>query len=44
VVFDAYAPDWWTVADPEGNELDIAVVAGRVERAKSRSRAPEADD
>ncbi|HEY3546404.1 MAG TPA: VOC family protein [Propionicimonas sp.] len=43
VVYDAYAPDWWTVADPEGNELDIAVVAGRVERAESRARAQEAD-
>ena len=32
VVFDAYAPDWWTVADPEGNELDIAVTVGRAER------------
>ncbi len=35
VVFDAYAPDWWTVADPEGNELDIAVVVGRAERERS---------
>jgi pterin-4a-carbinolamine dehydratase len=32
VVFDAEAPDWWTVADPEGNELDIAVSVGRQER------------
>ncbi len=37
VVFDAYAPDWWTVADPEGNELDIAVSVGRAEREESRS-------
>lgn len=37
VVFDAYAPDWWTVADPEGNELDIAVTVGRAERERSRS-------
>ncbi|HEY3338674.1 MAG TPA: VOC family protein [Propionicimonas sp.] len=36
VVFDAYAPDWWTVADPEGNELDIAVTVGRAERESSR--------
>jgi pterin-4a-carbinolamine dehydratase len=43
VVFDAYAPDWWTVADPEGNELDIAVTVGRAERARLRSRASEAD-
>jgi hypothetical protein len=33
VVFDAEAPDWWTLADPEGNELDIAVTVGRAERA-----------
>lgn len=25
VVSDAEAPSWWTLADPEGNELDIAV-------------------
>jgi pterin-4a-carbinolamine dehydratase len=40
VVFDAYAPDWWTVADPEGNELDIAVVVGRAERDQHRSVEP----
>lgn len=34
VIFDTYAPDWWTVADPEGNELDIAVTVGRAERAE----------
>ncbi len=39
VAFDAFAPDWWTVADPEGNELDIAVAVGRAERAKSRPGA-----
>ncbi len=43
VVFDAYAPDWWTVADPEGNELDIAVAVGRAEREKSRSVTSDAD-
>lgn len=32
VVYDAEAPDWWTLADPEGNELDIAVSVGREER------------
>ncbi len=32
VVYEAEAPDWWTVADPEGNELDIAVSVGRQER------------
>ena len=37
VVFDACAPDWWTVADPEGNELDIAVTVGRTERDRARS-------
>ncbi len=21
---DAFAPDWWTLADPEGNEVDLA--------------------
>jgi len=33
VVYDAEAPAWWTLADPEGNELDIAVTVGRAERA-----------
>lgn len=28
---DAHAPFWWTIADPEGNELDIAVTVGREE-------------
>jgi pterin-4a-carbinolamine dehydratase len=31
VVRDAEAPFWRTVADPEGNEVDIAVVPGRAE-------------
>jgi pterin-4a-carbinolamine dehydratase len=44
VVFDTDAPDWWTVADPEGNELDIAVTVGRAEREKSRSGASEVDN
>ena len=44
VVFDASAPDWWTVADPEGNELDIAVTVGRAERETSRCVAWEADN
>ena len=39
VVFDDYAPDWWTVADPEGNELDIAVSVGRAERERARRGA-----
>jgi 4a-hydroxytetrahydrobiopterin dehydratase len=29
VVFDRYAPAWWTLADPEGNEVDIATWMGR---------------
>jgi 4a-hydroxytetrahydrobiopterin dehydratase len=33
LVSDAHAPMWWTLADPEGNELDIAVTVGRAERA-----------
>ncbi|MGH9184707.1 MAG: VOC family protein [Acidimicrobiales bacterium] len=32
VVYDAEAPEWWTIADPEGNEVDIAVAVGREER------------
>lgn len=32
VVYDAEAPDWWTLADAEGNELDVAVSVGRQER------------
>ncbi|MFE5310424.1 VOC family protein [Isoptericola sp. NPDC056605] len=31
VVRDAEAPFWRTVADPEGNEVDIAVIPGRAE-------------
>ena len=33
IVRDTEAPAWWTLADPEGNELDIAVSVGRAERA-----------
>ena len=29
IVRDEHARGWWTIADPEGNELDIAVVLGR---------------
>src|SRR5262245_27683796 len=25
VVSDAHAPDWWTLADAEGNEVDLAI-------------------
>ncbi len=35
IVSEAHAPSWWTVADPEGNELDIAVSVGRAERDAS---------
>ncbi|MET0458599.1 MAG: VOC family protein [Ilumatobacteraceae bacterium] len=31
VAYDAEAPEWWTLADPEGNEVDIAVTVGREE-------------
>lgn len=29
VIFDEYAPSWWTLADPEGNEADVATTTGR---------------
>ena len=29
LVRDEYAPSWWTLADADGNEIDIASVAGR---------------
>lgn len=29
VVFDEYAPAWWTLADPEGNEADVATTMHR---------------
>ena len=38
VVDDAQAPAWWTLADPEGNEVDIAVSVGREEASMSASR------
>lgn len=31
IVYDVDAPEWWTLADPEGNEVDIAVTVGREE-------------
>lgn len=31
IVYDNDAPAWWTIADPEGNEVDIAVSVGREE-------------
>lgn len=32
VTYDTEAPAWWTLADPEGNEVCIAVSPGREER------------
>jgi 4a-hydroxytetrahydrobiopterin dehydratase len=29
LIFDKYAPAWWTLADPEGNEADVATTVGR---------------
>lgn len=29
LVSDEHAPTWWTLADPEGNEVDVAVLADR---------------
>jgi 4a-hydroxytetrahydrobiopterin dehydratase len=29
MVRDDFAPAWWTLADPAGNEADIATVTGR---------------
>jgi 4a-hydroxytetrahydrobiopterin dehydratase len=29
VIFDKHAPQWWTLADPEGNEVDVATWQGR---------------
>ena len=29
LVTDQFAPDWWVLADPEGNEADIATALGR---------------
>ncbi len=31
LVGDAHAPFWWTLADPEGNEVDVCVSVGRAE-------------
>ncbi|MGW0228057.1 VOC family protein [Actinopolymorpha singaporensis] len=31
IVYDDEAPEWWTLADAEGNEVDIAVMVGREE-------------
>lgn len=37
VVRDA-GPIWWTVADPEGNEVDLTTAAGREEQAREEQR------
>ena len=29
ILNDAHAPMWWTLADPEGNEADVATWLGR---------------
>jgi 4a-hydroxytetrahydrobiopterin dehydratase len=29
VIYDEHAPAWWTLADPEGNEADVASWMGR---------------
>jgi 4a-hydroxytetrahydrobiopterin dehydratase len=29
LVSDDRAPTWWTLADPEGNEVDVATWQGR---------------
>jgi 4a-hydroxytetrahydrobiopterin dehydratase len=29
LVSDAHAPEWWTLADPEGNEVDVATTHSR---------------
>ena len=29
LVSDEHAPDWWTLADTEGNEVDVATLMGR---------------
>jgi 4a-hydroxytetrahydrobiopterin dehydratase len=29
MVRDEFAPSWWTLADPAGNEADIATAKGR---------------
>lgn len=34
------APEWWTLADPEGNEVDIAVLVGREELWQASQTEP----
>lgn len=40
VVYDGDAPEWWTLADPEGNEVDIAVSIGREEISRAAASQP----
>jgi len=39
IAYDDEAPEWWTLSDPEGNEVDIAVSAGREELWRGGQRA-----
>jgi 4a-hydroxytetrahydrobiopterin dehydratase len=32
VIYDEQAPAWWTLADPEGNEADVATSMNRDEQ------------
>jgi catechol 2,3-dioxygenase-like lactoylglutathione lyase family enzyme len=41
IVYDDDAPEWWTVADPEGNEVDIAVTVGRAEIWRATHPEPD---
>lgn len=43
VAYDAEAPEWWTIADPEGNEVDIAVSVGREEHWQARHETTPGD-
>jgi len=29
VVSEDHAPEWWTLADAEGNEIDVATISSR---------------
>jgi 4a-hydroxytetrahydrobiopterin dehydratase len=35
IVNDAHAPLWWTLADPEGNEVDVAPWPDRADESGS---------
>lgn len=36
MMYDGEAPWWWTLADPEGNEVDISVAVGREEAYRAQ--------